>query len=106
MIDGRLLKDVALMNFSALFAVHLIEAWRFIAATTIKNCFVNCGFSVDRISSDDDSALKLTEGEKMTSVVCNLFECSLRPVPEMQWLSVVMSTALFQISQRSGRQFL
>jgi hypothetical protein len=45
-------------------AVHFIaEAWRLITPTTVKNCFVNCCFSVDLASSNEDSAVKLTEDE-------------------------------------------
>jgi hypothetical protein len=36
-IDGGLLQDV--MHF-------ISEAWRLITPTTIKNCFVKCGFSM------------------------------------------------------------
>jgi hypothetical protein len=32
--------------------------------TTIKNCFVKCGFSNDHVSSNDDIAIKLTEDEE------------------------------------------
>jgi hypothetical protein len=45
--------------------VHIIaEAWGLITPTTIKNCFVKCGFSVDHVSSNDGNAMKLTEDEE------------------------------------------
>jgi uncharacterized protein YunC (DUF1805 family) len=45
--------------------LHLIaESWRLITLTTIKNYFVKCGFSIDHVSSKDDSAVKLTGGEE------------------------------------------
>jgi hypothetical protein len=45
--------------------MHFIaEAWGLITATTIKNCSVRCGFSIDHVSSNDESALKLTEDEE------------------------------------------
>jgi hypothetical protein len=47
-IEGKLLQDTAQMKLNALSAVHLIdEAWRIITSTTVKNCFVKCGFSID-----------------------------------------------------------
>jgi hypothetical protein len=49
-----------------LSAMHFIaEAWRLITPTTIKNCFMNCGFSVDHVSSNVDSAMKLNEDEEV-----------------------------------------
>jgi hypothetical protein len=65
MTDGGLLQDTTHMKLDALSAMHLIaEIWRLITPTTIKNCFVNCGFSIDHVSSNDDSAVKLTEDEE------------------------------------------
>jgi hypothetical protein len=32
--------------------------------TTIKNCFLKCGFSTDHVSHSDDSAVKLNEDEE------------------------------------------
>jgi hypothetical protein len=39
----------------------MAKPWRLITPTTIKNCFVQCGFCVDHVSSND-SAVKLCEG--------------------------------------------
>jgi hypothetical protein len=67
MIDGGLLHDAAQMKLSVLSAKHLIaEPWRLITPTThtMNNCFVNCGFSTDLVSSNDGSAVKLTEDEE------------------------------------------
>jgi hypothetical protein len=53
------------VKLEVLYAVHFTaEAWRLITPTTIKNCVVNCGFSIDHVSSNDDSAVKLTECEE------------------------------------------
>jgi hypothetical protein len=42
-------------------AMHFIaEAWRIKTLTTIKNCFMKCGFSNDHVSSND-SAVKYNE---------------------------------------------
>jgi hypothetical protein len=52
------------MKLDVLSAMHFIaEAWKLITPTTIKNCFVKCGFSNDHVSSNDDNAVKLTEDE-------------------------------------------
>lgn len=40
------------------------EVCRLERHTTIKNCYVKCDSSNDRISSSDDSAVKLTEAEE------------------------------------------
>jgi hypothetical protein len=65
MIDGGLLQHATQMKLDVLSAVHFIaEAWRFISPTTIKNCSVKCGFSTDYVSSNDDSAVKLSEHEE------------------------------------------
>jgi hypothetical protein len=65
MINGGLLKDAAQMKLDVLSAVHCIEeAWRLIATNTVKNCFVKHGFSNDHVSSNDDSAVKLSEVEE------------------------------------------
>jgi hypothetical protein len=49
------------------------EDWRLITpTTTIKNCFANCGFPSDHVSSNKN-ALKLTEGEENDW-------CSLKPL--------------------------
>jgi hypothetical protein len=64
-IDGGLLQDAAHMKLDMLSAMHLIvETWRLITPATIKNCFVKCGFLIDDVSSNDDSAVKLTEAEE------------------------------------------
>jgi hypothetical protein len=48
-----------------LSAVQFItESWRLITLTTIKNCFVKCGFSVDHVSRNDDNVMKLSEDEE------------------------------------------
>jgi hypothetical protein len=45
--------------------MHLLaEPWRLITPTAIKNCFVKCYFSVDHVSSSDDSAVKLAKDEE------------------------------------------
>jgi hypothetical protein len=35
-----------------------------ITPTIIEDCFVKCGFSIGHVSSIDDSAVKLSEGEE------------------------------------------
>jgi hypothetical protein len=53
------------VKLDVLPAVHLIaDAGRLITPTTIKNCVVTCGFSIDLVSSTDDSAVKLCEDEE------------------------------------------
>jgi hypothetical protein len=65
MIDGGLLQDATQMKLQVLSAMHFIAGvWRLITSTTIKNCFVKRGFSIDHVSSNDDSAVKLTEDEE------------------------------------------
>lgn len=50
------------MNLDILSTMHLIiGAWKLI---TIKNYFCKCGFPVDRVYSNDDNELKLTEDDK------------------------------------------
>jgi hypothetical protein len=45
-----------------LSAMHLIaEPLRLVTPTTIKNCFVKCGFLIDHVSSNDASVVKLNE---------------------------------------------
>jgi hypothetical protein len=62
---GGLVQDGKQVKLDVLSALHFTEeAWRLITSTTIKNCFVNCGFSVDHVSSNVDSGLKLTEFEE------------------------------------------
>jgi hypothetical protein len=57
--------DDVQMKLDVLSAVHLItEPWRLITLTTIKNCFVKCDFSIDYVSSNDDSAVKLSEDKE------------------------------------------
>jgi hypothetical protein len=47
MIDERLLQDGEQMKLDVLSAMHFTaEAWRLITPSTIKNCFVKCGFSM------------------------------------------------------------
>jgi hypothetical protein len=65
MIDGGLLEDATQMNLDVLSALDIIaEAWRLITPTTIENCFVRCDFSLDHVSRNDDSAVKLSEDEE------------------------------------------
>jgi hypothetical protein len=53
MIEGGLLQDATQMKLYVLSAKHFItEAWRSVTSTTIKNCFVKCGFSTDHVSSN------------------------------------------------------
>jgi hypothetical protein len=53
------------MKLDVLCGMHSIaDAWRFITPSKIKNCFVKRGFSTDHDSSNDDSAVKLTEDEE------------------------------------------
>jgi hypothetical protein len=64
MIDGSLLKAAAQMKLDV-SAVHLTaEPWRWITPSTIKNCCVKFGFSTDHVSSNNDSAVKLSEDEE------------------------------------------
>jgi hypothetical protein len=56
--------SAARMKLDMLSAMHFkAEASRLITPTTVKNCFVNCCFSVDLASSNEDSEVKLTEDE-------------------------------------------
>jgi hypothetical protein len=65
MTDGGLGQDAAQMKLDVLSAMHFIaEAWWMITPTTIKNCFVNCCFSISHASSTDDSARKLSDDEE------------------------------------------
>jgi hypothetical protein len=78
MIHGGMFQDATQMKPDVLSGMHFIaEAWRLITPTTIKNCFVKCGFQIAHISSDDDSAVKLTEDEE------DDLECSLRTTLNM-----------------------
>jgi hypothetical protein len=59
------LQDATQMKLVVLSEMLFIaEAWRLVTRTIIKNCFVKCGFSNDHISGNDDSAVKLSEGEE------------------------------------------
>jgi hypothetical protein len=65
MRDGSLLKVAAQMKLDVLSAVHLTaELWRWIRPSTIKNCCVKLGFLTDHVSSNDDSAVKLSKDEE------------------------------------------
>jgi hypothetical protein len=76
------------MKLDVLPAMHLIaEAWRLMTPTTIKNCFVKCGISIDHVRSNDDSAVKLTGGEEDDWHVYSLLECSLRTTQHATVLS-------------------
>jgi hypothetical protein len=53
------------MKPDVLSTMHfIVEAWRLITPAAINNCFVTCGFSNDHVSSNDDSAVKLSEDEE------------------------------------------
>jgi hypothetical protein len=63
--DGRLLQDAAQMKLDVLYAMHLIvEPWRLRTPTTVKNCFLKCGSLIEHVSSNDGSAVRLTDGEE------------------------------------------
>jgi hypothetical protein len=65
MLDVGLHQDVAQIKLDVLPAMHLAaEPWRLVTSSTIKNCFVKCSFSSDHVSSNDDSAVKLTGSEE------------------------------------------
>jgi hypothetical protein len=65
MIDGRLLQDAAQMKLYVLSAKHVItESWRLITPTAIKNCSVKCGCLINHVSSNGNSAVKLSEDEE------------------------------------------
>jgi hypothetical protein len=75
MINRRLLQDAEQMNLNVLSTKHFTEeTWSLITPNTMKNCFVKSGFSIDHVSSNNDSAVK------MTVTVYNLLECSLRTI--------------------------
>jgi hypothetical protein len=58
---GGLLQDGTQMKLDVLSAMHFIaEASRLVTPTAIKNGFVKSGFSNDHISSNDDSAVKVS----------------------------------------------
>jgi hypothetical protein len=62
---GELLQDTGHMKRDVLYAVQLLaEPWILITSTTIKKCFVKCGFSSDRVGSNDDRVMKLTEDKE------------------------------------------
>jgi hypothetical protein len=46
--------DEAEYVFAVLF---IAEAWRLITPTALKNYFVKCGFPIDHVSSNNDSAV-------------------------------------------------
>jgi hypothetical protein len=51
MIDVALHQDAVKIKLKMLYAVHFLEeAWQLTTPTTIKNCFVNCGFWIDHVS--------------------------------------------------------
>jgi hypothetical protein len=65
MINGGLLQDAAQLKMDVLPAMHLTaETLRPVTPTTIKNCFVKCGFLIDHVSNNDASAVKLTKDEE------------------------------------------
>jgi hypothetical protein len=77
MRNGRLLGCVVCSDMIA-------KTWRLTTPTTMKNCFVKCGFSIDQVSSNNGSAVKM---KRMTSRVSNLLECSLRTTQHVTVLS-------------------
>jgi hypothetical protein len=59
-IDGGLLQDAEQMELGVLSAVHFIaELLKLITPTSIK-----CGFLIDHVSSNNDSAVKPTENKE------------------------------------------
>jgi hypothetical protein len=65
MIDGGLLRDAVMKKLDVLTALlFIVEAWRSVTHTAIKNCFVKCGFSYDHVSSNDYRVVKLKEDEE------------------------------------------
>jgi hypothetical protein len=63
-IDGGLLQDAVQMKLGVLSVMPLIaEPWRLTTPTAIKNCFVKFSFLIEHISTNDNSAMKLGEGE-------------------------------------------
>jgi hypothetical protein len=53
------------MQLDVLPAVHIIaKPWRLITPTSDKNCFVECGFLIDCVNTNDHSTVKLTEVEE------------------------------------------
>jgi hypothetical protein len=94
---GGLLQDGTQMKLDVLSAVHFIaEVWRQITPSTIKNCFVKCGFSNDNVSNNDDSAVKLSE-ERIIGTVYSLLECSLRTT---QHVTVLLRFVESRVSTR------
>jgi hypothetical protein len=64
MIDEGLIHDATQLKLDVLSTMYFIaEAWKLITPTTIKNCYVKCGFSND-VSSNNESAVKLTDDEE------------------------------------------
>jgi hypothetical protein len=63
-VNGGLIQASAQMMLDVLSTVHTITEQRLITPNTNKNCFVKCGFLIDRVSSNDDIAKKLTEDEE------------------------------------------
>jgi hypothetical protein len=62
-----MLTDATQMKPNVLSAVHLIAgAWRLITLTAMKNCSVNCGFSIM-------SAVMITV-QRMTGTIYRLLE--------------------------------
>jgi hypothetical protein len=56
MTDRGLLHNVSQIKLDVLSATHFTpEAWRLVTPTTTKNCFEVCSFSIDHVSSNDDS---------------------------------------------------
>jgi hypothetical protein len=62
MTDGGLLKNAACMKLYMSSAVHFIaQAWGLLTPTTVKNCFVKCGFLIGHVTSNDSNAVSVTE---------------------------------------------
>lgn len=51
-----------------------MEAWMLTTHVTIKNCFVNCSFCIDHVSSCDNSAVKVKGWLTQCTVSEVLFE--------------------------------
>jgi hypothetical protein len=53
------------MKLDVLSTMQFIaEVWQLPILTTIKNCFVKCGFLIDHVYSSNDRIMKLCENEE------------------------------------------
>jgi hypothetical protein len=65
MLDWGLLENTACKKLDMSSALHFIaQAWGLLTPTTNKNCFVKCGFLIGHVTSNDDSAVRVTEVEE------------------------------------------